>query len=342
MHTTNPTITTRLYTRLTPMLGTLRTLDTPARRRLTLALIMLAALIGLQLFNFSTTEYALLTLFGDARLAGIPWATLLALTFTVLDLTALVRLFSPGQSAVRFDAAGWYLLGAWFLTATLNATLTWWTLALVIAQHAPADAILTRAQLLATAPIFFAALVWLARLFIVGGLSLTGDLTHTLRPALALTPSVSAVTNPTTHAAGAFTTTTRTRRLQPAYNVRRTPVWQEVAYPGLGPGQDRSLGRGQQGGALPIHTPHPPQTPAATRPAPRPSAQPARAAYIPTPRQPARVTTRPAATPHTIGGLDPTARVQPTPRPDPRPSARPTAHELQYEDFDDTTWRRAR
>jgi hypothetical protein len=69
----------------------------------------------------------------------------------------------------------WYLLGAWFLAATMNATLTWWGVSIALLnRQALGNEILGRDQLLTIVPVFVAVLVWLIRILIIGTFSMAG------------------------------------------------------------------------------------------------------------------------------------------------------------------------
>jgi hypothetical protein len=71
----------------------------------------------------------------------------------------------------------WYLLGAWFLAATMNAMLTWWGVSLALLQHGGSlgNEILSREQLLSGVPVFVAVLVWLIRILMIGTFSMAGE-----------------------------------------------------------------------------------------------------------------------------------------------------------------------
>jgi hypothetical protein len=45
--------------------------------------ILLIALLAFEIFNYSTTEFALRDILGDLRFAGSRWATILAIAFCV-------------------------------------------------------------------------------------------------------------------------------------------------------------------------------------------------------------------------------------------------------------------
>ncbi|HEX2981861.1 MAG TPA: hypothetical protein VHO48_16495, partial [Anaerolineaceae bacterium] len=95
------------------------------QRGMAFGVIIIAALIAFEIFNYSTTEYALSDLLGDLRFAGVRWATILALAFCGIDFAGIARLFTPEEGAEE-PTEVWYLFGAWLLAATMNAMLTWW------------------------------------------------------------------------------------------------------------------------------------------------------------------------------------------------------------------------
>jgi hypothetical protein len=140
----------------------------------TFGLMIVGALIAFELFNYSTTEFAFADLLGDLRFAGIRWATILALAFCGMDFAGIARLFTPDRH--ENDSFGvWYLLGAWFLAATMNAMLTWWSVSLALLQHEGlGNEILGRESLLGAVPVFVAVLVWLIRVLMIGTFTLMG------------------------------------------------------------------------------------------------------------------------------------------------------------------------
>lgn len=141
-------------------------------RDLLFAGIMVSALIAFELFNFSTTEFALANLLGDLSLGIARWATILALAFSAMDFAGVSWLFSP-KKRVRVEV--WYLVGAWLLAATMNAILTWWSVSLALLNHpALGNEVIARESLLTGAPVFVAALVWLLRVLLIGTFTLGG------------------------------------------------------------------------------------------------------------------------------------------------------------------------
>lgn len=136
-------------------------------------LIILAALIAFEIFNFSTTEFALADLLGGLSFAGWRWATILAVAFCAMDFAGIARLFSP-PGASEQPAELWYLIGAWLLAATMNAILTWWAVSLALLEHgALGNEILARETLIHSVPVFVALLVWLLRILLIGTFSLS-------------------------------------------------------------------------------------------------------------------------------------------------------------------------
>ncbi len=159
------------------LLGTVRGLlrRLPVSRGAAFGLIILAGMVGFEVFNYSTTQFALLDLMGDQRFAGVAWATILALAFCAIDFAGIARLFTP-EGDRRAQAEVWYLLGAWFLAATMNAMLTWWGVSLsLLGRQSLGNEILSRESLLAGVPVFVAVLVWLIRVLMIGTLTLGGD-----------------------------------------------------------------------------------------------------------------------------------------------------------------------
>ncbi len=137
--------------------------------------IIIAALLAFEAFNYSTTDYALRDLLGDLSFLGVRWATILAIAFCGIDFAGIARLFTPEDGC---DAPGevWYLFGAWLLAATMNAMLTWWGVSLAVLNHETlGNAVIAREMLLRIVPIFVAVLVWLIRVLIIGTFSVAGD-----------------------------------------------------------------------------------------------------------------------------------------------------------------------
>ncbi len=137
--------------------------------------ILFAALLAFEIFNFSTTQFALLDILGDLKFAGIRWATVLAIAFCGIDFAGIARLFTPQQGRDE-PSEVWYLFGAWLLAAAFNAALTWWGVSVAIVNHkAAGDALVGQAFVVKAVPVLVAIMVWMIRVLIIGTFSLAGE-----------------------------------------------------------------------------------------------------------------------------------------------------------------------
>src|SRR5512132_1382846 len=102
-------------------------------------MMIIGALLAFEVFNFSTTQFALRDVLGDLTFAGFRWATILAIAFCGIDFAGIARIFTPQQGRDE-PAEVWYLFGAWLLAAAFNATLTWWGVSVAIVNHSSAAA----------------------------------------------------------------------------------------------------------------------------------------------------------------------------------------------------------
>jgi len=145
-------------------------------RGATWGMMIIGALLSFEVFNFSTTQFALHDMLGDLTFAGMRWSTILAIAFCGIDFAGIARIFTPEQGRDE-PAEVYYLFGAWVLAAGFNASLTWWGVSVAIANNAnlQSSQVMSAATLLKVVPIFIAAMVWLVRLLIIGTFSLAGD-----------------------------------------------------------------------------------------------------------------------------------------------------------------------
>jgi hypothetical protein len=144
-------------------------------RGLVWGLLIIGALLAFEMFNYSTTEFAMFDLLGDLRFAGIRWSTILAIAFCGIDFAGIARLFTPEKGADE-PTEVWYLFGAWLLAATMNASLTWWGVSIAILNHSTlGSAVIPRETLLKSVPVFVAVMVWLIRVLIIGTFSVAGE-----------------------------------------------------------------------------------------------------------------------------------------------------------------------
>ncbi len=149
------------------------------RRGYLFGAIIITALVAFEIFNYSTTEYALSDLLGNLTFAGIRWATILSIAFCGIDFAGIARLFTPQAAPGRSPGSHidtWYLFGAWMLAASMNAMLTWWEVSLAIIGHETlGNAVVEREMLVRIVPIFVALMVWLIRVLIIGTFSVSGN-----------------------------------------------------------------------------------------------------------------------------------------------------------------------
>ena len=139
-------------------------------------LIIIGALLAFEVFNYSTTQFALRDVLGDLTFAGLRWATILALAFCGIDFAGIARIFTPQQGRDE-PAEVWYLFGAWLLAAGFNAALTWWGVSVAIVNHSSvaAGSVVSGETLTKIVPIFVAVLVLLIRVLIIGAFSMAGN-----------------------------------------------------------------------------------------------------------------------------------------------------------------------
>jgi len=209
-------------------------------------IMIIGALVAFEMFNFSTTEFALNDVLGDLKFAGFRWATILSIAFCGIDFAGIARMFTPEQGADE-PAEVWYLFGAWLLAAAMNAMLTWWGVSVAIINHSSlgAGAVVSNTTLTKAVPVFVAIMVWLIRVLIIGTFSLAGDrlfsqdnqrsrnysrpaprrqpqtsrATASLRPASSLPRPVNSYTRPAP-------------KPQSSYNTRPEPTYQNMSFSG--------------------------------------------------------------------------------------------------------------
>ena len=146
------------------------------RRGVVFGGILLLALFAFEIFNYSTTAYALTDMLGaNLRFLGISWATILSIAFCGIDFAGIARLFTPQQGQEE-PAQLWYLFGAWLLAAAMNAILTWWGVAVAVRSHQELSTLVVgQSTLTRVVPVFVALMVWLIRVLIIGTFSMAGE-----------------------------------------------------------------------------------------------------------------------------------------------------------------------
>ncbi len=142
--------------------------------------ILLLALIAFEIFNYSTTAFALHDILGDLSFAGLRWSTILAIAFCGIDFAGIARIFTPEQGRNE-PVEVWYLFGAWLLAALFNAALTWWGVSVAVLNHTSNSTLLIgQTTMQRIVPILVAVMVWLVRVLIIGTFAVAGERLFTL------------------------------------------------------------------------------------------------------------------------------------------------------------------
>ena len=137
--------------------------------------IILSALLAFEVFNYSSTTFALHDILGDLSFGPLSWATILAVAFCGIDFAGIARIFTPEQGRDE-PAEVWYLFAAWLLAAGFNATLTWWGVSVAILKHNAEGGVLLGQQAMTNiVPIFVAGMVLLIRVLLINTFSIAGD-----------------------------------------------------------------------------------------------------------------------------------------------------------------------
>jgi hypothetical protein len=148
---------------------------TALKRGLIFGGIILSALLAFEIFNFSSTSFALHDVLGDLSFGPFKWATILAFAFCGIDFAGIARVFTPEQGRDE-PAEVWYLLGAWFLAAAFNASLTWWGVSVAIMKHTvEGGALLGQSTMVKVVPVLVAVMVLAIRVLLINTFSVAGD-----------------------------------------------------------------------------------------------------------------------------------------------------------------------
>ena len=193
--------------------------------------IILFALAAFEIFNYSTTQFALLDVLGTLKFGGVYWATILAVAFCTIDFAGIARLFTP-EKGRNEPTEVWYLFAAWLLAAGFNALLTWWGVSVAIVSHSSqaGGVVVTNATLTKVVPVFVAVMVWLIRVLIIGTFSVAGERLFSQGEVQARKPMF---TRPTVPSTGSLNTQVRpvvaARAFRPGTKmVRPEPTYQNV------------------------------------------------------------------------------------------------------------------
>lgn len=142
--------------------------------------IIIVALLAFEIFNYSSTEFALRDILGDLAFGPFRWATILAIAFCGIDFAGIARIFTP-ESGRDEPAEVWYLFGAWFLAAAFNSILTWWGVSVAMVNNTiQGGALFEQSTMMRFVPIFVAAMVLLIRVMLINTVSISGDRIFTM------------------------------------------------------------------------------------------------------------------------------------------------------------------
>src|SRR6185436_9945242 len=137
--------------------------------------IILSALMAFEVFNYSSTSFALQDILGSLAFGSLKWSTILAVAFCGIDFAGIARIFTPEQGRDE-PAEVWYLFGAWLLAAGFNAALTWWGVSVAILKHnAEGGVLLGQTAMTHIVPVFVAGMVLLIRVLLINTFSIAGD-----------------------------------------------------------------------------------------------------------------------------------------------------------------------
>ena len=148
---------------------------TAQKRGLIFGVIILFALLAFEVFNYSSTLFALTDVLGNLAFGPLRWATMLAFAFCAIDFAGIARIFTPEQGRDE-PAEVWYLFAAWFLAAAFNAILTWWGVsAAILSKSAQGGILLGQPAMVKLVPIFVAAMVLTIRVLLINTFSIAGE-----------------------------------------------------------------------------------------------------------------------------------------------------------------------
>jgi hypothetical protein len=148
---------------------------TALKRGAIFGFIILSALLAFEVFNYSSTLFALRDILGDLAFGPVRWATILALAFCGIDFAGIARIFTPERGREE-PAEVWYLFAAWFLAAAFNASLTWWGVSVAILRHnAEGGVLLGQPAMVKIVPVFVAAMVLVIGVLLINTFSVAGE-----------------------------------------------------------------------------------------------------------------------------------------------------------------------
>ena len=215
--------------------------STAHKRGLIFGGIILVALLAFEVFNYSSTSFALSDILGDLSFGPLRWATVLAIAFCGIDFAGIARIFTPERGRDE-PAEVWYLFAAWFLAASFNATLTWWGVSVaILKQSAEGGALLGPAMMTKAVPVFVAAMVLLIRVLLINTFSIAGERIFSLAEERSAQHQNRSFYRPTTEPARTSDSSFPRPAPKPAPAAASRPLYNEPTYHPVGmSAQERS------------------------------------------------------------------------------------------------------
>jgi len=142
-------------------------------RKVLFGLFFILALLLFELFNFSSTQYALTDILGDSfSFHGLGWATLLALGFCLMDFAGVARIFTRETDMKKESPIIARIFMTWMIAAGINATLTWWSVSEAIQIRQAANISIVHSEgIIKVIPVFVAVAIWGIRVLLIRNFS---------------------------------------------------------------------------------------------------------------------------------------------------------------------------
>jgi hypothetical protein len=139
--------------------------------------VIIVGILAFEIFNYSTTEYALSDLLGNLSFFRIQWSTILAIAFCAIDIAGFSQMKHLQETNHHNEI--WYLIGAWLLAVSMNAILTCWAMSIGIKQqpYLPLIGYVSNTGMILI-PEIVAVITWLIRILLIGSLSMIGTQRH--------------------------------------------------------------------------------------------------------------------------------------------------------------------
>ena len=167
-----------------------------------LLIIIGLSFISFEMFNFITTLTAFSDILGDLSFLGIPCGFILTVAFCGIEFGGVARILLLGRQYFEQNIENKLLMGAWLLTAAVNAFLTGWGVAVAVSNHhVQGSNFIGREVIIDMIPGFIGLMVIIIRVLMIGFLTSiynsgeekfkTAPLPRSARPSVDLGKSIS-------------------------------------------------------------------------------------------------------------------------------------------------------